>query len=109
MCTRNQLSNIYQQMVEIYRSIYGKAVTGVFLYGSYARGNNCEDSDIDIAAIVKGDCLLLQDKLRTVWDLSADIGLEHDAVVKYLSEQVLSKTMESMDKAVENYKIGLVS
>ena len=81
MCTRNQLNNISQQMVEIYRDIYGEAVTGIFLCGSYARGDNSEDSDIDIVAIVKGNRLLLQDKLRTVWDLSANIGLEHDTVV----------------------------
>lgn len=81
MCTKNQLNNISQQMVEIYRDIYGEDVAGIFLYGSYARGDNSEDSDIDIVAIVKGNRLLLQDKLRTVWDLSADIGLEHDTVV----------------------------
>ena len=81
MCTRNQLNTISQQMVNIYRNIYGEAVAGVFLYGSYARGDKSEDSDIDIVAIVKGSRLLLQDKLRTVWDLSADIGLENDTVV----------------------------
>ncbi|MBR6643021.1 MAG: nucleotidyltransferase domain-containing protein [Lachnospiraceae bacterium] len=81
MCTRNQLNKISKQMVDIYRDIYGEDVTGVFLYGSYARGDNSEDSDIDIVAIVKGNRLLLQDKLRTVWDLSADIGLENDAIV----------------------------
>lgn len=81
MCTRNQLKSISGQMVAIYRNVYGEAITGVFLYGSYARGDNKEDSDIDIVAIVKGDRILLQDKLRTVWDLSADIGLKNDTVV----------------------------
>ena len=81
MCTRNQLNDISGQMVSIYRDIYGDAVTGVFLYGSYARGDFEKDSDVDIVAIVKGERLALQDKLRTIWDLSADIGLEHDTVV----------------------------
>ena len=57
MCTRNQLKDISGQMVSIYRDIYGDAVTGVFLYGSYARGDFEKDSDVDIVAIVKG-CLL---------------------------------------------------
>ena len=81
MCTKAQLDAISKQIVQIYYDIYGDAVTGVFLYGSYARGDNDRDSDIDIAAIVKGNRLLLQDKLKTVWDLSADIGLENDTVV----------------------------
>ena len=32
-----------------------------------------------------------------------------DAVKKHLSEQISLKTLEGMDKAVENFKIGLVS
>lgn len=81
MCTRNQLDTISTQMVSIYRNIYGDALTGVYLYGSYARGDFEKDSDVDIVAIVKGERSALQDKLRTIWDLSAEIGLEYDIVV----------------------------
>lgn len=81
MCTGNQLAAISTQMVSIYRNIYGDAVTGVYLYGSYARGDFEKDSDVDIVAIVKGERVALQDKLRTIWDLSADIGLAYDIVV----------------------------
>ena len=81
MCTRNQLNDISGQMVSIYRDIYGDAVTGVYLYGSYARGDFEKDSDVDIVAIVKGERSALQDRLRTIWDLSAEIGLEFDIVV----------------------------
>lgn len=81
MCTRNQLIDISGQMVNIYRNVYGDAVSGVFLYGSYARGDNKDDSDIDIVAIVRGERIDLQNKLKTIWDLSADIGLEHDLIV----------------------------
>ena len=81
MCTGNQLAAISTQMVSIYRNIYGDAVTGVYLYGSYARGDFEKDSDVDIVAVVKGERSALQDKLRTIWDLSAEIGLEYDIVV----------------------------
>ena len=81
MCTRNQLDAISTRMVSIYRKIYGDAVTGVYLYGSYARGDFEKDSDVDIVAVVKGERSVLQDKMRTIWDLSAEIGLEYDIVV----------------------------
>lgn len=81
MCTESQISAISVKMVSIYRKIYGDAVTGVYLYGSYARGDFEKDSDVDIVAIVKGERSALQDKLRTIWDLSAEIGLEYDIVV----------------------------
>lgn len=81
MCTSAQLDTISKQMVECYRSVYGMDVTGIFLYGSYARGDYEDDSDIDITAIVKGERVELQQKLKKVWDISADIGLENDVIV----------------------------
>ncbi len=54
---------------------------GIFLYGSYARGDYDDESDIDIAAVVKGRRQELQDKLKQMWDISAEIGLQNDVVV----------------------------
>lgn len=54
MCTKTQLHQITSQMVQCYRDIYGTDVVGVFLYGSYARGDYDNESDIDMTAIVKG-------------------------------------------------------
>lgn len=81
MCTIAQLNSISQQMVECYRVIYGVDITGIFLYGSYARGDYSVCSDIDIVAIVRGNREDLQQKLKRVWDISADIGLENDIVI----------------------------
>ena len=53
----------------------------ILLYGSYARNEETDQSDVDIVAIVKGNRLDLQKKLKIVWDISADIGLENDVVV----------------------------
>ncbi len=81
MCSMIQLDNVSKQMIECYRSVYGMSLKGIFLYGSYARGDFNEDSDIDLAAIVEGSRMDLQEKLKKVWDISADVGLENDVVV----------------------------
>lgn len=81
MCTKKQLDNIYQQVAMLYRSVYGDDIVAIFLYGSYARGNYDEESDIDIVAIVKGERFELQNKLKLIWDKSADVGIENDVVV----------------------------
>lgn len=75
------MDNISKQMVECYRLVYGMDIMGIFIYGSYARKDYTDESDIDMAAIVKGNRIDLQQKLKRVWDLSADIGLENDVVV----------------------------
>lgn len=81
MCTENQVDNISKQISQSYRSVYGDSIVAIYLYGSYARGNYTDESDIDITAIVKGNRTDLQEKLKLVWDISADIGLENDVVV----------------------------
>ncbi len=81
MCTAGQLNTINRQMKECYKSVYGSDIVEIILYGSYARGDYTTDSDIDIVAIVKGDRLELQEKLKTIWDMSAEIGLENDVII----------------------------
>ena len=81
MCTRIQLDNISQQITQSYRSVYGDNIVAIYLYGSYAREDYDGESDVDITAIVKGDRIELQNKLKQVWDISADIGLENDVIV----------------------------
>lgn len=81
MVTEQQLNVITEQIGKCYQWVYGKDIVEVILYGSYARGDYTEDSDIDIVAIVKGDRPELQEKLKIVWDMSAEIGLENDVIV----------------------------
>ncbi len=81
MCKETQLRDIVRVMVECYRAVYGKDIVDIVLYGSYARGDYREDSDIDMVAVVHGNRLELQEKRKLVWDKSAEIGLENDIVV----------------------------
>ncbi len=81
MCTEKQLAMIETQMVELYRNVFGNSIVEIILYGSYARGDYDSDSDIDITAIVQGERRELQDKLKYVWDVAFDIGLENDIII----------------------------
>ena len=81
MCDKTKLNKITSQIVEAYRDIYGSSIKNIVMYGSFARGDFDDESDIDFAAIVVGERQELQKKLEEVWDKASDIGLEHDAVV----------------------------
>lgn len=48
MCTQSQLNEIMKAMVECYRNVYANQIVDIVLYGSYARGDYTENSDIDI-------------------------------------------------------------
>ena len=81
MCTESQLSRITKAMVNCYRVVYGEDIFEIVLYGSYARGDYAQDSDIDIVALVHGSRIDLQEKLKKVWEVSAELGLENDIIV----------------------------
>lgn len=81
MCTKNELDMILQAMVKVYRAVYGEHIIKIVLYGSYARSDYHNDSDIDIAAIVQGDRAVLQEGLRQVWDTSSDLELKYGTIV----------------------------
>lgn len=81
MCTERQLNEIKKIVIECYEKTYGKNIVDIILYGSYARGDFSKGSDIDIAAIVHGERTELQEKLKEVWEATAEISLENDVVV----------------------------
>lgn len=81
MCTKNELHLILESVIKAYQSVYGDSIVKIVLYGSYARGDNQTDSDIDIVAIVQGEREVLQNGLRSVWDISSELELEYGTIV----------------------------
>lgn len=81
MCTESELSIITKQLAKIYREHYGKSLKRVYLYGSYARKDNDNESDLDIVAIVDESREQAEKILRKVWDDSFEIAYEYDIVI----------------------------
>ena len=52
MCTQNQLSEILQNVAAESKKIFGSNLNSVILFGSYARGDYDEESDIDVLILV---------------------------------------------------------
>ena len=79
--TALSLENIVVLIKDGYRKIYGDDIMDIYLYGSYSRGDYDNESDIDFVAIVKGERLDLQRKLKKMWELSTELGLENDVII----------------------------
>lgn len=49
-----KLINIIQNIINNLQEIYGEQLIKVIIYGSYARGTQTDESDVDIALIING-------------------------------------------------------
>ena len=77
--TKEQISYISQAVAEKAREVYGEKLRDVILYGSYARGDFEEWSDVDIMIIADADdfvCNKLKNIVRDdLWDLNNRMNL----------------------------------
>lgn len=69
------LARALEEFARRVRERYGDEVVALRLFGSYARGDADEDSDVDVAVVLAH---LDWGRRRDVIDLAADVGLEHD-------------------------------
>lgn len=81
--TMKNLMDIY---VEIIKSIYGSHLKQVILYGSYARGDYSEDSDIDIMILLDLSDQELKSYRHQLSANTYDFNLEHDIDIKPIAK-----------------------
>ena len=80
--------NLLEQYTEILQKIYGKHLKTVILYGSYARGDYRDDSDIDIMILVDSTEDTIKQKGRMVSDITFDFNLDHDIMIMPIVKNV---------------------
>ena len=81
MCTQNELQDIMQTTHAGLYEIFGGKLVDVLLYGSYARGEQDDESDIDVLALVTMNREDLTKYRRTVSDFSAEIDLRYGVLL----------------------------
>ena len=79
---------LLDQYTEILRKIYGSHLKTVILYGSYARGDYTESSDIDIMILVDSTEDTIKQKGRMVSDITFDFNLDHDIMIMPIVKNV---------------------
>lgn len=60
--------------------IYGDKLSGVYLYGSYARGDYRKGSDVDVMILLK-DYKNYWNEQKKISQLASDVSLEYDVTV----------------------------
>ncbi len=81
MCTKNQLYSITQKVAEKAKERLGDKLEAVVLYGSYARGDYDDESDIDIMVRVICTRDHLENYRHFLSDVASELSLEYNVIV----------------------------
>ncbi len=80
--TEAELKQILDELIKNVIPIFGEKLKRVILFGSYARGDYDEESDIDVMFLIDDEAQTLNGKYRkSVRRAISKIGLEHDILL----------------------------
>lgn len=91
-------SNLVKQYVDLLSKIYGTHLKTVILYGSYARGDYTEDSDIDIMVLLDLDDMGIKKYRHELSGMTYDFNMDYD-----LDIRPIAKNKEHFNKWVGIY------
>lgn len=78
------ISNLLDDIVINIKDIYGDKLKEIVLYGSYAKGNETEDSDIDIMVLVDMDDNELRKYEKKINDTTSELGYKYIKVISLM-------------------------
>lgn len=75
------LQEVFEKMIPGFQTIFGNVLERIILYGSVAKRTQTEESDVDIAVIVRRYTEDMHDKMI---DFTVDLELEYNKVLSVL-------------------------
>ncbi|MBU0609954.1 MAG: nucleotidyltransferase domain-containing protein [Armatimonadetes bacterium] len=78
-----QLDRILQELREGLEALYGDRLKGLYLFGSYARGEAEPGSDIDVAVVLEGEVDVYEEVERT-GDVVSRLSLQTDTFISLM-------------------------
>lgn len=93
--TVDKIKKVTELFAEAVKKIYGSKLVAVILYGSCARGDFSEDSDVDIMILLNVPLEKMNDERKRIYDISDQIDLDYDVVLTpvFQNYQIFEKYM----------------
>jgi len=106
--TREEVMGIAAKARAGLKAIYGERLRGVYLFGSWARGEGTEESDVDIAVVLDDVPNSFMEMERT-GDLFSTLGLEAGVLVSrvFIPEQDFRAQRYALYGAVQREGVAI--
>lgn len=75
-----RIREILKEFREEIEKLYGKRLKSIILYGSWARGDATEESDIDVIIVLEGKVIPGKEIDRMI-DIITEINLKHGVLI----------------------------
>lgn len=76
------IKSLLSEVKKVLNELYGERLVDIILYGSFARDEATQDSDIDIAVVLKGKVNKFKE-IRRLTDATYGLMLEHGELVSF--------------------------
>ena len=81
MCDRNESLKIRDEAYLLCKEVFGDKLTDCYLYGSYARGDYNEESDIDIMMVIDLGYEELNKLRYRISHICSDLSLKYEITI----------------------------
>ena len=111
MFSDNKLNMITSSAAKQAKILLNEKLDAVILYGSYARGDHDDESDVDILLLINGSDTSVREYRNPIADISSALSLENDITVSILpcSTETFNKYKNSMPFLKNILKNNLLS
>lgn len=98
----DKITQILPMYIEKIKTIYGNHLQKIILYGSYARGDATDSSDIDIMILVDLEDQEMKEYFDQLSDITFDINLDYDVMIMPIVKNI--KHFDYWSEAYPFYK-----
>ncbi len=94
----NEINELLTKYIEEIKNIYGSNLAKIILFGSYARGDNKQGSDIDIMILVNISDDEAKEYQRELFNETYDFNMDNDVEINPMTH-----SRDLFEKWVNNY------